>query len=177
MKLKHLLLAGTIWMAGCKVNTSQTYSHGSIETKLELKEAIETERKVYNEFKSISSNYIERIHDCNDMSNEFRDVLVNNGFKTDDIRMVFAKRKVDKTGHMWVELKRGNAWLAYDPAGKLYSVGREILTDDYNVEKHFPGDYIYREPRFHGINFLTSNAGYIYRNDRFIDGRWVRSRR
>lgn len=165
-------------LSACQASqgTMPTYANAA-ERKLDkdsLVEAIETEREVYKEFLKISENYIEGKHDCDDMAQEFRDVLVSNGFPTKDIRLVFASSRKENVGHMWLEMKRGNQWLAYDVTIRLYSISREKMLEYYDVKNYFPGDHVYLEPMAKGLPFASLFSGYTYRNDRFVDGKWIR---
>ncbi len=175
MKLKEILIIGALGLAGCSSNNNAVSLPKNKSSLDSLKDSIQTERAVYKEFIKIGKDYREYLHDCDDMSQEFRDVLVNNDYKEKDIRLAYAKDKKDNEGHMWVEMKSADVWLAYDPTIALYAADPKKILKQYRVEKYFPGNYVYREPIIKGLPFKSPRAGYSFRNDRFIDGKWVRN--
>lgn len=175
MGLKRLLFAGALMLGACQQQQTRYHNPNPAENGY-TKEAIEAEREIYREFMRISEDYIEYRHDCDDMSQEFRDVLVGKGALTNDIRLAYAKNKENHDGHMWLERKDAGVWLAYDASNRLYAVSPDTLRETYNVEKYFKGDEVYREPMFSGLPIISFKTGYFFRNDKFVNGKWVRAK-
>jgi len=92
-------------------------------------------------------------HNCDDMSQEWRDVLVNRGVSVDNIRLVQGYK--DGLVHMWLEVRE---WVMYDPWMRLYHA------KPHKDFKTMPmsGYSVFRD------------GGYLNRGDRYIKGKWRR---
>ena len=92
-------------------------------------------------------------HNCDDMAQEYRDILVNRGVSVDNIRLVQGYK--DGLVHMWLEVRE---WVMYDPWMRLYHA------KPHKDFKTMPmsGYSVFRD------------GGYLNRGDRYIKGKWRR---
>jgi hypothetical protein len=120
------------------------------------------------EFDRISMNYKINEHDCDDMAQEFRDYLMEQGVRPADIKLVQAYRLTDKKiplGHMWLEYKIDDRWYVFDPAGKIYGGDREDMLDNGYVVTN----------ELHGLMLFLDSGGYRMFGDRYEKDKWKRT--
>lgn len=123
----------------------------------------------------ISKNYVFDDHDCDDMTQEYKDFLIRSGIEPERIELISGdntsvQKKIPEDGkpkkfprHFWMEVKFLTGNLAYDPSEKLYGVNPEIIRSQYAVIKTYPHDYIFDD-----------GSGYKNFGDSYIGGKWIR---
>ncbi|MDO8628631.1 MAG: hypothetical protein Q7R56_02670 [Nanoarchaeota archaeon] len=121
-------------------------------------------------FHFISMTPIMALHDCDDMTLEFRDYLVATGIPFSAIRLAWGEYTTlegEERLHVWLEAdqqKNGKiSWQAYDPGRRIYEVPPEEIRKDYTNIRLFPGNAIFDD-----------ETGYKNYGDHFENGRWIK---
>ncbi len=101
----------------------------------------------------VISRYPAHDHNCDDMAQEYRDVLVDRGVPVEDIRLVQGYR--NGCVHMWLEVRE---WVMYDLWMRLFHAKPHAGFSTMPMT----GDSVFKD------------GGYLNRGDRYINGKWRR---
>ncbi|MDO8628561.1 MAG: hypothetical protein Q7R56_02295 [Nanoarchaeota archaeon] len=126
------------------------------------------EEQLEEEFNDIrgedGDKYVVGLHDCDDQTQRYRDVMRRYNVPTEQIVLVFGRYLVKEEGHLWTEVFESNSWWTFDPVQNRFRQPVEEIRKKFFVYKVLPGDAVYKD-----------DGGYQNIGDRFVNGQWVPS--
>lgn len=150
------------------IKSSEEYLSAKKDFNPKNAQAEVPERFLYA-FNGISHNYIRGIHDCDDMGQEFKDVLVRGRVPKDRIRQVHGISINENIGHWWEEVltNRNNKdeWRAFDLSGKRFNYPHVLMTGDYKILGFYSSDFVYNvDGGYSKIGDQWNSAGNCWTN-------------